>query len=144
MKIYVTSICPIDSAELLDDETLVESIDSTAKVLSNAVYFYGGSNPLLVEDGDTEWSIWTRMSDQNYMWMLWHLEALLSEYHQRNREHHKYDSLIQGFYDNVYIIPSGDFVEFEDSIKLNKTYLRNKWKTATQKPTWGRTSGKFS
>lgn len=153
MQIFVTSNCPVQSAQYLDDRRVQKMIIESCQLLSNACWTYRNIGPYKQTHQHTKLSRWVSLNASNYLWLLWHCEALLDEYYKRfNKSSHKCASYIGFFYQSIPYFPEGDltaFVNKAENLELGldytnvspvteayKQYLSKCWELAKQKPKW--------
>ena len=145
MNIFVSSPSPVESAKFLDNKRIVKMVLETCQLLSTAVTVCGGSGPYKVTHINHPCSIWTRQSKGNYVWLVQHFEALLSEYTRRYGKVHKCNMYLAELKSGVDLIPDGPLLEFincttfkniHDVHEAYKLCLTEKWKNDKLIPMW--------
>jgi len=91
MNIFAIDINPVKAAMQLHNKHIVKMILESAQMLSTTQRLYGNNNFLLylIAYPYHPSTIWVRESQQNYIWLFIHLEALLQEYTYRYKKFHK-------------------------------------------------------
>ncbi len=156
MNIFVTSVCPVESAKALDDKRVVKMCLETAQLLSTALREHGVEDERLYRPTHRNHpsNVWARQTRSNFVWLLVHFEALLAEYTDAYGREHKSGDLLPAFYEHLEAIPEGDLTEFANcarnkSLGLDftdvacvftayKLYLMERWWTDKREPTWSR------
>lgn len=142
MNIYVTSECPIKSAQFLDDYMVKEMAKETARILSAALRLptayrtYDIYHPCV---------LWARKSRGNYQWLLEHFKALCDEYERRYKVSAKSHHLQEHFHKNQTKIPMGArtpfvnhsrFKKLADVMLAYRSDLAFRWVSYKKTPTW--------
>lgn len=157
MNIFVTDTCPIKSAAYLDDKRATKMILESAQLLCTALRLHGISNDSLYRTthANHPCSIWARQSQENYNWLLQHLEALLSRYNSVYGKVHATARLIPVLRTYKSCLPSSGLTEFANcsanqSLNISfkhmevtsayKAYLHARWKADKRQPTWNKCS----
>lgn len=90
MNIFITSACPIRSAQDHLNAHLVKQILESAQLLSTAhVVLDGNQVAYKATHQNHPSAIWTRQSKANYLWLFEHFKALCDEYEYRTGKVHK-------------------------------------------------------
>jgi hypothetical protein len=104
MNIFALDNNPIQAAQWLCDKHVVKMILESAQLLSTAHRVLDdvpAGSPLYKKTHENHpCAIWVRESFANYVWLYYHLRALLQEYTYRYGKHHKVEELM-----DVLIIP---------------------------------------
>ena len=99
MNIFVTSNCPKECAEFLDNKRVIKMCLETTQILSTAVHLNGGVGPYKPTHIHHPVVKWAAESKPNYLWLLDHLQALCDEYKKRYNKTHKcisyFDTLLE-------------------------------------------------
>lgn len=153
MNIFVTSYCPVESAQYLDDKRVIKMTTESAQMLSTAVRSYGVDQPDLYKMTHVNHpcSVWARISRANYRWLLSHFKALCNEYTKRYGKTHKSERLYPVLSRCSVYIDDGLLTEFANCA-ANKTlqlsfkhlevteayreYLKVRWQHDKRPPTW--------
>jgi hypothetical protein len=154
MNIFVTSSCPIESAEYLDDKRCIKMCLETAQLLSTAlrVNGYKGEGVYKIAHLNHPSNVWCRTTQGNYKWLLEHFEALCNEYNRRTGKIHASFKLLPIFQDNIGLIPKGertafsnnarnltkgvDFTHETDVTLAYQMYLSSRWESDKREPKW--------
>lgn len=161
MNIFHTDSCPIISAHNLDDIRVNKMIIESAALLANAIAFHGGLDsdlPIAKTSGKPfktkAWQnhpscIWTKSNRSNYMWLVEHMESLISQMQYRKDTIHSMNKNIQIIRDGAKLIPPGAITPFanctpyksiEDTIKAYKLTMAYKWEHDAKEPQWSKVS----
>jgi len=89
MNIFVTSSCPIASAEALDLKRVVKMITESYKLLSNALHLNGLAPFYRLSHLNHPCSSWVAESSENYRWLLRHATRLCEIYTAKYGRVHK-------------------------------------------------------
>lgn len=153
MNIFVTSPCPIESANYLDDKRATKMILETAQLLCTALRLNGINDDTLykVTHINHPCSIWARVSAQNYQWLLAHLQALISRYNTVYGKVHSTSRLLPILETHKNRLPSIGLTAFANcsanqSLNVSfkhlevftayKEYLKVRWQNDVRTPTW--------
>lgn len=148
MSIFVTSKCPFECAEYLDDKRVIKMVLETAQLLSTAARAcgYEGDDVYKSSHVNHPCSKWVRETKQNYMWTMRHFRALCIEYTRRYGRMHKSSWMYPSFLALSNLIPEGEMTEFvnctkdvldaSDVFDAYKKYLNLKWESDKRQPTW--------
>lgn len=89
MNIFVTSLCPIESARNLDDRRVVKMTLESAQLLST----YLGGNPYKITHARHPCTLWVSDHTSHAVWLYRHFLALSEEYTYRfDKTHRSYQS----------------------------------------------------
>lgn len=86
MNIFITNLCPVLSAQALDNKRVVKMILESGQMLSSAIWLHTGETyhdiykPAFVKHPCT---IWAAESIGNWNWLMNHMVALADEYAYR-------------------------------------------------------------
>jgi hypothetical protein len=119
MNIFVTDPCPIRSAVNLDNVRVVKMVLESAQLLSNAVHSLDLEGPYRKTHWNHPCSIWSRLSRENYTWLLNHFSALCNEYTYRFEKTHKCQQLSEIFVKSACLFPDEDIYRMERGIIYN-------------------------
>jgi hypothetical protein len=147
MQIFVTSSCPIKSAEALDDLRLNKMILELTQILSSSLWINKVKGPYKLSHENHPVVKWTSRNYKNYLWALDHLISLHNEREYRTGKIHKcrdylYDLLKLREKIPVKSDTRENFVNcslFKDSTNVIKAYrmtLDKKWKEDKRSPVW--------
>ena len=154
MNIFVTSLCPIESAKFLDDKRNLKMVLESAQLLSTAlrVNGYSGTDIYKIAYLNHPSNIWTRATQGNFKWLLAHFKALCDEYTRRAGKVHASSKLYPIFEANIHLIPIGermpfsnnarnlekgvDFTHHSDTIEAYQLYLAERWQGDKREPKW--------
>ena len=142
MNIFVTSECPIKSAESLPNVLVNKMIIETAQMLSTAHIMLDGVQVAYKKTHHNHpCSVWVRATTANYEWAYIHFWALCEEYTRRGGKIHKTSELLPILRTPPFNIIPGPQTAFaicvSDEIKLKyymsastayKAYLNEKFK----------------
>lgn len=156
MNIFVTSACPTQCAQALDDKRLVKMVLETAQLLSTALRFYGYAQQDVYRSTHVNHpcAVWARLSRANFDWLTRHMIALCAEYQRRFLRVHKSEALIVAFQRERILLPDLPQTAFpncarNDSKNANfadepnvhiayQRYLVARWATDARTPLWSR------
>lgn len=151
MNIFVTDPCPKKSAQALDDKRVVKMILETAQMLSTVIrgldQGYADAHGLYKKTHTGHPCVkWAGQSQDNYLWLLDHMRALLEEYTARFGKQHKSGSLLPALSAYAPSMPQGqglmpfanctDFKHIPDVHEAYKQALMSKWKNDKLVPRW--------
>lgn len=89
MNIFVTSLCPIESARNLDDRRVVKMLLESAQLLSTSL----GGNPYKITHRRHPCTLWVSDHTSHAVWLYRHFIALSEEYTYRfSKTHRSYDA----------------------------------------------------
>lgn len=90
MNIFITSACPIRSAQDHVNAHLLKQILESAQLLSTAHVILDGKQVAYKATHQNHPSaVWCRQSKANYLWLFEHFKALCDEYEYRTGKVHK-------------------------------------------------------
>lgn len=145
MNIFVTSVCPEESAGNLDTKRVIKMILESAQIMSTVHHIKGTHvkgmyKPTHINHPCTKWAA---ASQANYYWLYRHFNALCKEYTLRRGRTHKTESLKDLLAPKHSI--SAEPTEFCDcsgqaenlpvTIKYQLCLIR-KWSNDKLEPTW--------
>lgn len=147
MNIFVTDACPKLSAQSLDDKRVVKMALESAQMLSTALHEHNSPwKPYKVNHKNHPCTIWARTTRQNYMWLLEHFNALLTEYEIRYGKIHACAAHSPNFHLYAECIPDGPLTPFAnctvykettDVIEAYRAFMLHKWNDLDVRcPTW--------
>lgn len=155
MNIFVTSECPIQSAQYLDDKRVVKMALESAQMLSSCHHMVDGGTSediYALVHVNHPCSVWVRSSYSNYMWLYIHYKALLEEYSRRYNKQHASGCIATALEKP----PSGlqdlgrtpfancarnkslgiDYTDYHDVHQAYIDYLDERWSKDKRVPTW--------
>jgi hypothetical protein len=154
MNIFATTICPIASAQALDDKRVVKMILETAQLLCTTVdhFNYTFSGIYKPTHKNHPCTVWARTSPHNYIWLAVHGVALCDEYSFRYGKQHKSRDVIEVCTEMGWELephfPLAAQTEFanctpyksmDDVCAAYRFYMLDKWiETDIRYPTWTR------
>ncbi|UCM93089.1 pyrimidine dimer DNA glycosylase/endonuclease V [Candidatus Tisiphia endosymbiont of Melanophora roralis] len=156
MNIFITNICPILSAQALDNKRVLKMIVESAQLLSTAIFcnsqivYPDIYKPTHLKHPCT---IWASSNRNNWFWLSEHLIALCHEYTHRYHKKHKTQQLISNLlkYSSHLIDDNNmtpfvnctksdylqiDFSNHSNTFKAYQQYLTVKWNNDIIKPKW--------
>lgn len=155
MNIFVTSKCPVESAQFLDTKRVNKMILESAQMLSTAMREHGYINDDIYKTTHKNHpsNIWVRTTRANYQWLLDHFKALAETYYARRGKWHKsYRELYMKLSEGAKYIPEGELTPFancaankdkgvdykhiSDTIHAYQLYLNDRWDTDIREPVW--------
>ena len=154
MNIFITSECPIESANNLDSKRVNKMLLESCQMLSTAVNECGGKAPYRSTHKNHPSNVWVRQSKKNYSWLWSHADQLAHIYTQETGKIHKCQAILSELseYHNYKLIPDGDitsipncaankekgisFKHITDTFEAYRLYLVARWNTDTLKPKW--------
>jgi hypothetical protein len=154
MNIFITSNCPIESANFLDDKRVNKMCLETAQLLSSALRLcgYTGEGVYKITHKNHPSNVWCRTTQGNYKWLLEHFRALCDEYNRRTGKTHASSKLLPIFEENIGLIPEGeqrpfsnnarnltkgvDFTHESDVTLAYQLYLMERWESDKREPKW--------
>lgn len=152
MNIFVTSLCPVESAKFLDDKRCVKMVLETAQMLSTAVRSIGIDAGYKATHINHPCNQWTRRSKQNFLWLYRHGLALAAEYENRFNKQHKSLLVIKSLAKYInYFPPIGltnfancaankslgiDYKNHPNVYMAYKLYLNDRWDNDKRTPTF--------
>jgi hypothetical protein len=145
MNIFVTYLCPVESAKALDDKRVVKMILESAQMLSTAINLSNMSQaPYKSTHVNHPCSVWARTSKANFRWLLTHFLALCHEYTARYGKEHKCQQFYTYFCTCIRFMPDGELTPFAnctnrkqfDVITAYRLTMEEKWANDKRKPTW--------
>lgn len=156
MNIFVTSKCPVECAQTLDDKRVVKMVLETVQLLCTAINEEAGFQ--LTQYRSTHkghpCSKWARASLDNWLWLYNHGTALCNEYTRRYGKVHKSQAVLQDrlfTYALEYFELSGltpfvncarnaslgiDYTDIEDTHQAYQLYLADRWDNDRREPIW--------
>jgi len=152
MNIFYLDESPIKAAQYQYDKHVVKMILESAQLLSSAHHILDGENTNIYKltHKNHPDSIWVRSSKYNYIWLLNHLKALLSEYTFRYNKIHKTSRILEflnipkNIANNEFTPPPlcmDNIYQLDDAIESYRKYYKEgkshlaKW-TKREKPYW--------
>ena len=155
MNIFVTSKCPVKSAEYLDNKRVNKMILESCQMLSTAINLAGGKGLYKSCHINHPCSVWVRESLENFLWLWAHMEALQDEYHKVSGKVHKsYRVFTESniLSQAMELLPSKGLTPFancaansekgvsykhiDDTVLAYKLYLNDRWDTDKLEPKW--------
>lgn len=154
MNIFVTSPCPIQSAQYLDDKRIPKMVLESAQMLCTAIVHHGGDAPYKPTHKNHPCNVWCRQTRENFFWLYKHYIALSKEYTLRFGKVHKSSTIAKAIISQAHRIPEGPLTNFAncaandgkginykhitDVHKAYQLYLMDRWETDARQPTWHR------
>jgi hypothetical protein len=155
MNIFVTSLCPRISAQVLDNKRVVKMVLETAQLLSTAIFI----NSTIAYDDIYKpthikhpCTVWTALNLGNWDWLFKHFVALCEEYNFRYNKQHASEKILPYLLKHRTYIKSGsitafanctrsealqvDFTQTKDTCEAYKQYLTAKWYHDKLPPKW--------
>lgn len=104
MNIFVTSECPEQSARWLCDKHCIKMLLESTQLLCTAYHEQGKQAPYKPSHRNHPSSIWTRMSYDNFQWLIAHAHGISDEYTVRYGKTHKSKAVLEWCEDNVHLL----------------------------------------
>lgn len=104
MNIFTTSECPDQSARWLVDKHCVKMLLESVQLLSTAYHEQGIEAPYKASHRNHPSSIWTRMSYDNFQWLIAHAYGISDEYTARYGKTHKSLKVLEWCEDHVHLL----------------------------------------
>lgn len=152
MNIFITSTCPAESAQFLDDKRCIKMCLESAQMLATAMREHGGNPTYKSTHVNHPSNVWARQTKANYQWLLDHFKALCTEYTNRYGKVHKCEDYINEFTVGVDLIPDGELTPFancaanaslgvsykhiDNVVLAYQLYLNERWDNDKREPTW--------
>lgn len=152
MNIFCTSSCPIESAKLLDDKRKVKMCLESTQMLCTALNVNGIHTPYKTGHLNHPCTIWTRASQQNWLWLWQHAMALADEYERIYGKVHACVKVLLEIKDKYTVLPNIGLTPFancarskergidytmeHDVYSAYKKYLNDRWDTDKRDPVW--------
>jgi hypothetical protein len=154
MNIFMTSECPIESANNLDSKRVNKMLLESCQMLSTAVNECGGKAPYKSTHKNHPSNVWVRQSKKNYSWLWIHAEQLAHIYKKETGKTHKCEAILLELTEpNHYsFIPDGEITELPncaanttkgvsfkhlpDVTEAYRQYLCVRWDNDIIKPVW--------
>jgi hypothetical protein len=152
MNIFVTSLCPTESAKFLDDKRKIKMALESTQMLATALNVHGIETGYKTAHLNHPCSIWARQSKQNWVWLWEHAVALCSEYKRIYGKDHACVKMLYSMIGNEDVLPNIGLLPFSncarskekgiDYTTLNdvhlayKLYLNDRWDQDKRQPTW--------
>lgn len=146
MNIFVTSMCPIESARVLDDKRVIKMTLESTQLLSNVLHSIDNNGPYKKTHWNHPCSIWAKESKLNYIWLLMHFKALCNEYTFRYNKTHKCEQLLNLFQlyvnklntekESTFINCTTNHKHVKNVFDAYKLELNLKWKNDKKIPNW--------
>ena len=148
MNIFVTNLCPTESAKVLDDKRVIKMILESAQMLCTAINLFGTiKSPYKSTHRNHPDTVWARASHENYIWLCKHFTALCDEYKTRFNKVHKCEQYKDFFYDCSTVISFPEqgltafpncttFKEVKETTLAYRNYLNQKWQLDKRPPKW--------
>lgn len=156
MNIIITSPCPIECAEAIDDVRSNKFILETAQMLCTALWLNGHKATYKPTHKRHPQTIWCSLNRANYRWALRHFIALLKRFRRDRGKDHASIKLLAELKYGASMMPLGEqtpFVNCAANEKLGlsfkhltntfdayKIYMSHRWEIDELKgrtPTWG-------
>lgn len=146
MNIFLTSPCPRECAQNLDDKRLGTMAKESAQMLAAGTLHYGVDIGYKLTHVNHPCSVWTRKSRLNFSWLVEHGLWLVDEHVFRFGSSHKSLAVIEEAFKHRNLFPNTGPLEFTfnssgyDTGNVFDDYKRclvHKWKyTDVRKSTW--------
>lgn len=154
MNIFVTSPCPKESAEALDDKRVNKMLLESIQMLATALLEYSAPVEFLPVNQQglpyrkTHWnhpcSIWARLNQENYIWLVEHAEALHIEFKRAYGKEHRSGQFLKRLRSAARFIPEGSLTDFAncslykggDTIEQYRQTMKEKWAVDVRPPIW--------
>lgn len=145
MNIFVTSPCPVESAEALDDKRVVKMVLESAQMLSMWLNERGLPAPYRATHRNHPCTQWVMQNNANAAWLYRHFVALCHEYTKRYGKIHK--CALQPHW--VPLMGLDQTSQPDDFVNCTtyrdcpvhvayQNYLNDKWDSDKRAPTWYR------
>lgn len=165
MNLFVTSECPAESANNLDDKRIVNHCRECAQIITTALSIadlpfpqpaiapspYAAPSPPKKHMHHPV-PKWVARSRENYLWTVRHFAKILDEYNQRYHKTHIYHHLVSLYLKMGQLLPSNGLQPFQNSaanksknidcthisnaVIAYREYMIKRWETDTRQPTW--------
>lgn len=156
MNIFMSSECPIESANNLDSKRINKMLLESCQMLSTAVNECGGKAPYKSTHKNHPSNVWVRQAKKNYSWLWSHAQQLTHIYTLETGKTHKCESILLELAkpEHYILIPDNDaemtalpncaanqskgisFKHITDTFEAYRLYLVARWNTDTLKPKW--------
>lgn len=152
MNIFVTSLCPVESAKYLDNKRKVKMALESTQMLATALNVNGFQTPYKTAHLNHPCTIWVRQSRQNWQWLYDHAVALCNEYSRIYKKTHACVSILEYMKGNEYVLPDTgltpfpncarskekgiDYTHIDDVHLAYRQYLASRWSLDKRKPEW--------
>lgn len=150
MNIFITDLCPKQSARNLDIVRQNKMLIECCQLLSTAVNVHGGNAPYKTSHLNHPVSIWTRATQGNYAWVIAHADELSRLYTLRTGKVHGCVRVLDQLKDMQYYVPEGeltpfvncaankdkgvDFKHISDVTLAYQLYLSSRWEMDIREP----------
>lgn len=104
MNIFSTSPDPFQSAQWLVDKHCVKQILESTQLLCTAFHEQGINAPYKPSHRNHPSSIWTRLSYDNFQWLIAHAHGISEEYTARYGKIHKSKVVLDWCEDHAYLL----------------------------------------
>lgn len=157
MNIFVTSVCPQESAKFLDDKRVVKMCSESLQMICTALTLKGVNHadlPMKPTHVNHPSNIWARSSRSNFLWLCDHYDALCKEKLARypNNKPYMYASLTENLKGYAKLFGDIGLTKFancaansslgisyqhiEEVTIAYQLYLNERWGTDKRAPTW--------
>lgn len=154
MNIFVTSFCPTESAQALDNKRVNKMILESAQMLATALIDHKAPTDFLpvTQQGkpykpthyNHPCTIWTRQTRKNYLWLVDHVESLHEEFKKAYGREHWVGQFISRLREASIFIPNGSLTQFAncspykegDTIEQYRKTMKEKWAVDVRPPDW--------
>lgn len=154
MNIFMTSKCPMESANNLDFKRVNKMLLESCQMLSTAVNECGGKAPYKSTHKNHPSNVWVRQSRSNYGWLWIHALQLAEIYKNKTGKIHKCQAIVSELASAKYVslLPDKELTELPNCAansskgisfkhlsnvtEAYKLYLIQRWNTDKKVPTW--------
>lgn len=156
MNIFTTFDSPTESAQFLDDKRATKMCLETAQILCTVINEANGKQvtPYRSTHKHHPCTLWAGVNIGNFMWLVEHGLRLCERYEDNYNRQHKCKDVILKVATGAQILPHGrrtnfincaankslnlDYSRISDTHLAYRMYLRQRWLTDKQEPTWNR------
>lgn len=152
MNIFITDSCPVKSALYLDDKRKIKMALESTQMLCTALNVNGITTPYKTGHLNHPCTIWTRTSQQNWLWLWDHAMALCNEYNRIYGKPHACVKVLNQIKNQYTVLPDIGLTQFancarskergidytthNDIYSAYKLYLNDRWDTDKRDPVW--------
>lgn len=153
MNIFVTSPCPLESAQRLDNKRMVKMALESTQLLCTALNLNGVETPYKTAHPKHPCTIWTMQSQSNFMWLWEHAVALCQIYRRVYKKTHACEKVLYQIADKYKVLPDIgltpfvnctrnealgiDYRHIDDVHLAYDLYLEDRWMNDKRQPEWG-------
>jgi hypothetical protein len=153
VNIFVTSSCPVKSANFLDNKRMVKMALESTQLLCTALNLNGVPTPYKTAHPKHPCTIWTAQSQDNFIWLWGHAIALCNKYKDVYGKTHACEKVLYQIADKYCVLPKVgltpfvnctrneklgiDYRELKDVYLAYQLYLSDRWENDVRQPEWG-------